>query len=202
MILRVTEYGEEVLRQKGSEVAVFDDGLRKLVVDMVETMYAAEGIGLAAQQVGLPLQVCVIDVSLLDAADLHYELDGKRPPIDLIMPMALINPVVRVLPSRTEQEEEGCLSFPGVRGMVPRDDAIAVDFRDPEGGAHTLLAQGWFARVVQHEVDHLNGVLFIDHMDPRQLRSLENKIKRIRRDSRDRLKKLADASPEASSPSS
>lgn len=188
MILRVTEYGEEVLRQKGGQVDVFDEGLRKLAEDMVETMYAAEGIGLAAQQVDFPIQMCVLDVSDLSEDLLFYELDGKRPPVDLIMPMVLVNPIVKILPGRTASEEEGCLSFPGIRGEVTRPDVIEVAYQDLEGGAHRLIAQGWLARVVQHEVDHLNGVLFIDHMEPRKLRSLEAKIKKLRRATRDRLK--------------
>ncbi len=188
MILRVTEYGEDVLRQKGEAVKVFDDGLRQLAADMLETMYAAEGIGLAAQQVGYPVQLCVIDIKDIDDELLAYELDGKRPPIEIIMPMVLVNPVVRVLPGPSQTEEEGCLSFPGLRGEVPRGDAIEVQYQDLDGASHRLLAQGWFARVVQHEVDHLNGVLFIDHMEARQIRLLESKIKRIRRASRERLR--------------
>lgn len=190
MILRVTEYGEDVLRKTGSQIEVFDDGLRKLAADMLETMYAAEGIGLAAQQVNIPVQMCVIDVSDLDDALLFYELDGKRPPIDIVMPMVLVNPVVTVIPGRTSREEEGCLSFPGIRGLVPREDQISLRYQDLSGAPHNLLAEGWIARVVQHEVDHLNGVLFIDHMEPRQLRLLDARLKKLRRATRDWLKQL------------
>ena len=190
MILRVTEYGEAVLRQTGDPIEVFGDGLRKLAVDMIETMYHAEGIGLAAQQVDFPIQMCVVDVSDLQDELLLYELDGKRPPIELIMPMVLVNPVIKVLSGNTAKEEEGCLSFPDIRGPVTRADRIEVDYQDLSGGAHHLLAEGWLARVIQHEVDHLNGVLFIDHMDPRSLRSIESKIKKLRRDTRDRIKEL------------
>jgi peptide deformylase len=177
MILRVTEYGEEILRRKGERIEVFDEGLRALACDMIETMYAAEGIGLAAQQVDLPLQLCVIDVSDLQDDLLRFELDGKRPPVELIMPLVLVNPVVRVFPGHTATEEEGCLSFPGIRGEVTRADAIEVHYQDLDGGKHHLRTEGWLARVVQHEVDHLQGVLFIDHMETRRLRSLDGKLK-------------------------
>jgi peptide deformylase len=181
MLLRVTQYGEEVLRQKGEQVTVFDDALIELANDMLETMYESEGIGLAAQQVGHAIQLCVIDIAGMDPKLLRFELDGKRPPLDLIMPMALVNPEVSTLPGKTVSEEEGCLSFPGVRGEVARADKIEVRYQDPTGAAHLLIAEGWFARVVQHEVDHLNGVLFIDHMESRQLKALESKIKKVRR---------------------
>jgi peptide deformylase len=187
MILRVTQYGEPILRQSGKRVEKFDAKLRELAENMIETMYEEAGVGLAAQQIDEALMLCVIDVSDLDEADLHYELDGKRPPIDLIMPMVLVNPVVRLLPGRTVSGEEGCLSFPGLRGDVVRSDAVEVEYQDLEGAAHVLRAQGWFARVIQHEYDHLKGVLFIDHMDTRDLRRLDSKLKRLKRASRDFL---------------
>ena len=165
-------------------MTVYDEGLVKLADDMVETMYESEGIGLAAQQIGIAIQLCVIDIADMDPGLLHYEFDGKRPPIDLIMPMALVNPVVRVIEGKTSTEEEGCLSFPNVRGDVSRGDEIEVTFQDLDGAFHNLKTRGWYARVVQHEVDHLNGVLFIDHMETRELRQLDSKIKKIRRASK------------------
>lgn len=180
MRLRVTKYGEPVLRQVGETVSRFDDELRTLADNMVETMYSEEGIGLAAQQIDKAIQLCVIDVSDLPDEELDYRLDGLRQPIDLIMPMALVNPEVKVLPGSEVSGEEGCLSFPGIRGDVPRQDAIEVRFQDLQGDRHTLICSGWFARVVQHEVDHLNGVLFIDHMTRRQLRLLDTDLKRLK----------------------
>lgn len=180
MILRVTRYGEAVLRQVGEPVTVFDAALEKLAADMIETMYAAEGIGLAAQQVGLARQMCVVDLSLIEEEDLDYELDGRRTPIDLIMPMALVNPEVTISPGTAVTAEEGCLSFPAIRADIPRVEAIQVSFQDVKGGRHQLRCAGWFARVVQHEVDHLNGILFIDHLDRRTLRLLEPRLKRLR----------------------
>lgn len=179
MRLRVTRYGEAVLERAGEAVTVFDDGLASLARDMIETMYAEEGVGLAAQQVGDLRRICVIDVSGLDPADLAYELDGRRLPIDLIMPMVLVNPEVRVLSARKIIGEEGCLSFPAIRGDVARFERIEVSFQDLRGASHLLDCSGWFARVVQHEVDHLNGVLFINRMDKRQLRLLDHRLRRL-----------------------
>jgi peptide deformylase len=180
MRLRVTQYGEAVLRQPGERVERFDEDLRTLVSDMIETMYCAEGVGLAAQQVDHAIQVCVLDVSHIPEEEFDYQLDGLRQPIDLIMPMALINPVVTPLPGRSLIAEEGCLSFPDIRGDVPRAEAIEVAYQDVRGAAHKLFCTGWFARVVQHEVDHLNGVLFIDRMDKRQLRNLDTRLRRLK----------------------
>ncbi len=188
MQLRVTQFGEPILRQTGEQVSVFDEKLESLVSDMVETMYAEEGVGLAAQQIDQAIQLCVVDVSHLPDEELDYQLDGLRPPIDLIMPMALVNPVVRILPGKQVWGDEGCLSFPGVRGDVPRAETIEVTFQDVKGTPRRMTCSGWFARVVQHEVDHLNGILFIDHMDKRKLRLLENKLKKLKRESRRLLK--------------
>ena len=188
MQLRVTHYGEPILRQSGDTVTRFDEELKRLASDMVETMYAEEGVGLAAQQIDQAIQLCVIDVSQLPEEELDYQLDGLRPPIDLMMPMALANPVISVLPGRTVWGEEACLSFPGIRGDVPRAERIKVTFQDLEGKPHTLVCGGWLARVIQHEVDHLQGKLFIDHMDKRKVRLLESKLKRLKRDSRRAMK--------------
>jgi peptide deformylase len=184
MLLRVTQYGEPILRQPGEPVSVFGDELTALANDMLETMFAEEGVGLAAQQIDKALMFCVVDVSHLPDEELDYQLDGLKPPIELIMPMALANPVVRTLPGRTVVAEEGCLSFPEIRGDVPRLEAIEVTYQDLNGTPHRLSCSGWLARVVQHEVDHLNGRLFIDHMDKRKLRLLDSKLKRLKRETR------------------
>ena len=184
MLLRVTHYGESILRQVGEPVTVFGDKLKALADNMLETMFAEEGIGLAAQQIDKALMFCVMDVSHLPDEELDYQLDGLRPPIELIMPMALANPVVKALPGKTVVAEEGCLSFPEIRGDVPRPEAIEVTYQDLNGTSHTMICSGWLARVVQHEVDHLNGRLFIDLMDKRKVRLLEGKLKRLKRETR------------------
>jgi len=184
MVLRVTQYGELVLRQPGQRIVQFDQALRKLSEEMIETMYAEDGAGLAAQQVGEALQLCVIDIGDLEAELVDFELDGKRPPIDLIMPLVLINPELQVLPGRKLEAEEGCLSFPGVRIRVARPEAVEVRYQDVEGAPHVLRAGGWFARVIQHEYDHLQGVLFIDHLGTKELRQLDAKLKKLKRAAR------------------
>ncbi len=185
MVLRVTQYGESVLRQKGQPLKALDEGLRKLANDMIETMHAAEGVGLAAQQVGHALPLFVVDISDLDPALLDYQLDGKQPPIDLLMPMVVINPQLRLLPGKPVTAEEGCLSFPGIRIDVPRADSIELNYQDLDGSHHVLHASGWFARVIQHEYDHVQGVLFIDHLETRALRLLDSKLKRLKRAARE-----------------
>jgi len=163
MVMRVTHYDEPVLRQEGARITEFDDDLRQLVVDMVETMYEAEGIGLAAQQIGRAIQLCVIDPQLPPGeVPFDYLLDGKQPPVEFLFPLALCNPVVTELPGPQLAYEEGCLSFPDIRGDIIRPAVVRCVYQDVEGHTHTLDCDGILARVIQHEVDHLHGKLFID----------------------------------------
>jgi peptide deformylase len=182
MRLRVTLYGEPVLRKKGSLVTVFDEALKALVTDMVDTMHVEEGVGLAAQQVGKALQLFVIDLSVMEKTEhFVYLIDGRQPPIELCMPMALINAEFEFLGERDLAGEEGCLSFPELRGDVMRYPAVRGSFQDVKGNRHTIEAEEWFARVLQHEFDHNQGVLFIDHMTPQSLRKIETQIKQLKR---------------------
>jgi peptide deformylase len=189
MHLRVTYYGESILEQPTRPVEAFGPELDRLARDMIETMYAEEGVGLAAPQVDSDLRLCVVDVGHLPPEELLYEIDGRQPPIDLLMPMTLVNPRLRTVPGETETGEEGCLSFPGIRGPVPRASAIEVDYQDLSGQAHQLRCSGWFARVVQHEVDHLDGVLFIDRMAKTAYKSIEGSVRRLRRQTQRTLPK-------------
>jgi len=178
MLLPIVHYNDPILRKKGAKVEVFDAALAALANDMIETMRAAPGIGLAAQQIGRALQLCVVDVSRVDD-DMTWELDGGRPPMELFMPMVIANPAVTVHPVEKEIIEEGCLSFPGIRGEVERRDEITVKFQDAQGVPHVLVCNGMMARCVQHEVDHLNGVLFIDRMKKKTLAPLEKALKEL-----------------------
>lgn len=184
MSLRIVHYNEPVLRVKGEKVATFDSALARLVSDMVETMHEAGGIGLAAQQIGLALQLCVVDLRDSDA-EFNWTLDGARPPLDLFMPMALANPKVAITPGTPDTlYEEGCLSFPKIRGDISRQDSITVKFQDEKGVPHVLVCDGLLARCIQHEVDHLNGVLFIDRMDKKTRAKIEDAVKDLAKETR------------------
>ncbi|MEO6874310.1 MAG: peptide deformylase [Opitutaceae bacterium] len=184
MSLPIVHYNDPILRKKGEKITVFDAALVKLANVMVASMQQAEGIGLAAQQIGQALQLCVVDLRPAEA-DFNWELDGARPPLDLFMPMAIVNPKITPLP-KTEIliYEEGCLSFPKIRGDVDRPDAITVTFQDENGVPHTLRADGLLARCIQHEADHLNGILFIDRMDKKVRAGLDDAIKTLAKETR------------------
>ena len=184
MLLPIVQYGAPVLRKKGETIAVFDAALNRLAEDMVETMHAARGIGLAAQQIGRALQICVVDLRQADA-EYTWQLDGKRPPKELIMPLVLVNPRVTAVPRPRDTAEEGCLSFPEIRGDVERPDRITVEFKDAHGHPHTLAATGMLARCIQHEVDHLDGVLFIDRMDKQTLAALDPRLRALKKRTRE-----------------
>lgn len=184
MALRIVHYNDPVLRKKGEPVTVFDSSLALLADQMIATMHTASGIGLAAQQIGKALQFCVVDLRETDR-DFAWELDGAHPPLELFMPLALANPVVTLLPSEETVYEEGCLSFPDIRGDVYRPDAIRVTYQDLQGTSHTLSCDGLLARCIQHEVDHLNGTLFIDRMEKKVRASIDKSIKELAKRTRE-----------------
>ncbi len=184
MALRIVHYNDPILRKKGAKITAFDAALTDLADAMVETMHEAHGIGLAAQQVGRAIQLCVIDLSGVKR-DFTWDLDGKRPPLDLWMPLALINPVVTVLPGDDYEYEEGCLSFPEIRADVIRPDAISVRYQDILGTPHVLVCDGLLARCIQHEADHLNGVLFIDRMEKKIRAGIDKAVKELAKQTRE-----------------
>ncbi|MBK1878419.1 peptide deformylase [Pelagicoccus mobilis] len=188
MLLQIVQYGEKVLHETGKPVTEFDQELRTLFENMVDTMYEAEGIGLAAQQIGKALQFCVVDLNGCDP-DFEYTLDGSKPPMDLFMPMALCNPKVELIESEVTSYEEGCLSFPNIRGDVERTDWIRCEFQDLDGTPHTIEANGLLGRCIQHEVDHLNGILFTDRMKKRMLKKIQLPVNQLKAKTLQRLKK-------------
>ena len=179
MALQIVQYGEKVLREPGKPVTKFDASLKKLFREMVETMYDAEGIGLAAQQVGRALMFCVVDLNGSDA-DFDYTLDGSKPPLDFFMPMGICNPKIEVLDATETSYEEGCLSFPRLRGDVDRPEGIRCSFQDLDGAPHVIECNGLLGRCIQHEVDHLNGVLFIDRMKKRSLKKIQSEVNQLK----------------------
>jgi peptide deformylase len=179
MALPIVHYNNPILRKKGAKVTAFDDALVKLAQDMLDTMHAAEGIGLAAQQIGRALMLCVIDIHP-KAPDFSWALDGAKPPLELFMPLVIANPEVTVVPNVDEYVyEEGCLSFPKIRGDIIRPDAVSVKYQDQRGVPHVLVADGLLGRCVQHEVDHLNGVLFIDRMEKDVRASIDESVRAL-----------------------
>ncbi len=163
MILPIVQYGHPALRSKGKPIDTIDDRIRKLAGDMIDTMNEADGVGLAAQQVGLSLQLCIVDVT--DAGDRAGTMivDGTEVDVDEYMPMILINPEVEKL-GNTAPDTEGCLSFPGLQGAIPRPLEVKVTAKTLENETLTFEATGLLARAIQHEHDHLHGILFIDKM--------------------------------------
>ncbi len=190
MILRVTKYGEPILLKKGDTVKLFNKELEKLASDMIETMYAKEGVGLAAQQVDEDKMICVVDLRFPpddERANESFTFDDKSPPLELIMPLVLVNPVITTFPGESSVYEEGCLSFPEIKGDVIRPNNIEMTFQDLKGGYHKIQSSSFLGRVIQHEVDHLNGILFIDRMEKETLDAIKPELKKLKRQSRDFL---------------
>lgn len=188
MPLPIVHFNSPILRKKGARVTGFDEALRAFAQEMIATMHAAAGIGLAAQQVGRAVQLCVVDLRKADL-DFKWELDGAKPPLDLFMPLVLANP--EVTPERGTEDflyEEGCLSFPKIRGDVARPDAITVKFQDERGAPHVLRCDDLLSRCIQHEVDHLHGILFIDRMEKPIRAKLDPAIKALAKETRQAAK--------------
>jgi peptide deformylase len=163
MLLPVVKYGDPVLRRKGSPVEAVTPDIRALVADMFETMYDSNGVGLAAQQVGRALQVTVIDVREVTDRPSTLWIDDREVDPPALMPLTLINPRLRTS-GANETGPEGCLSFPAIYAEITRPSLVDVEALDAEGRPLRFRAGGLLGRAIQHEVDHLNGILFIDRM--------------------------------------
>jgi peptide deformylase len=163
MILEVKKYGHPTLRQKGARVERITPDLKRLIADMFETMRERHGVGLAAQQVGQALQLTVIDVREVTDRPSTLELNGKPAGVSEIMPLVLINPEIKPF-GESVAGGEGCLSFPEIYGEIPRPASVDVKALDEKLKLVEFRAGGLLSRVVQHEIDHLNGILFIDRM--------------------------------------
>lgn len=180
MILTVVKYGNPILRAKGEEITRFDEELKQLSIDMIDTMHAHGGVGITAHQVGKPLQLFAIDPNMKsEDADFFYELDGKKQPLELIMPLVAVNPTIMNLSEIFKGLEEECLSFPDISGVVKRCTEIRMNYQDIEGNHHVLYATGLLAGIVQHMYDHLYGKLFIDVMDANDIIKHKSKIEEL-----------------------
>ncbi len=164
MLYEIQTYGKKVLRTKTEEITQIDDNLRDFVANMFETMYAAEGIGLAAPQVSNSIRLFVIDLSPLD------EAEGRR---------VFVNPQIIKFGDENDEFEEGCLSIPTVREIVTRPTSIRITYQDMNGQHYDEVIDGFLARVIQHEYDHLEKTLFVDHISSLKRSLLKNTLKKI-----------------------
>ena len=187
MILPILEYGDPILRAKGKPIDNIDDRIRELAANMIETMHAANGVGLAAQQVGEALQLTVLDVSLVEDRPSTLKVDGKEVDPKAAMPLVLINPEIE-LRGATETGVEGCLSFPEITGDIERATSVTVRAQTLESSAIEIEATGFLARAIQHEGDHLNGILFIDRMNSAAKAALSSRLKRLQKETRRGIK--------------
>lgn len=180
MILPILQYGDPVLRAKGQRIEKVDDQIRELAANMLQTMHAAHGVGLAAQQVGEALQLTVLDISQVEDRLSTLKLNGEDADPTASMPLVLINPEIE-LGSQTEIGTEGCLSFPEITGEIERAKSVITRAQDLEGEKIEIEASGLLARAIQHEVDHLNGILFVDRMNSAAKAALASRLKRLQK---------------------
>ena len=159
-IRKILKFPDQDLRIKAKPVETFDKELKTLTDDMFETMHSVNGIGLAATQIGIAKQVAVIDIS-----------PEKNEPL------VIVNPAIQILdPSKTEDHDEGCLSVPGFFEKISRPSDIKLTYQDLNGEKKEIKPEGLLTKVVQHELDHLNGRLFVDHISELKRRRIRNKI--------------------------
>ncbi len=183
MKLAITKYGNPILRAKGSRVEKIDDEIRELAFNMLETMHAANGVGLAAQQIGRALQLTVLDVSQVEDRPSTMKLNGKEVDPIASMPLILINPELEM----GEEQilgSEGCLSIPDVNADVMRSLNVTARAQTLDEEEIEVEASGLLARALQHEVDHLNGILFIDRISSAAKASLASRLKRMQKENR------------------
>jgi peptide deformylase len=187
MILPILEYGDPILRAKGKRVESIDDRIRELAANMVETMHAANGVGLAAQQVGQALQLTVLDVSVIEDRPSSLTVNGKEVDPKTAMPLVLINPEIELC-GETEVAAEGCLSFPEITGEIERARSVRVRAETLEGDGIEMEVSGFLARAIQHEGDHLHGILFIDRMNSAAKAALSSRLRRLQKETKRGIK--------------
>lgn len=182
MIRPIVFYPQPVLRKVASEVGEVTEEIRTLAEDMVETMYDANGVGLAAPQVGVSLQLAVVDVSHDPECISYLRINGEDVSLDEISPLTFLNPKLE-LRGPKDTDVEGCLSFPDLRGDITRPFEVKATVETLDGGTLVIETDGLFARAIQHETDHLFGKLFIDRMTSarklairRQLREMQQQF--------------------------
>jgi peptide deformylase len=178
MTLEVVKYGHPALRQKGARIEKITPEIQALAAAMLDAMHANKGIGLAAQQIGRPLQLTVLDLRGVTDRPSTLKLDGKESDIAAIMPLVLINPAIQPA-GEPATAPEGCLSFPEIYGDIERPSLAEVRAINEKGQAIQFSCGGLLARVIQHENDHLNGILFIDRMKRDAKEELKPKLEEL-----------------------
>ena len=166
--LKLMRYGSDVLRGVAQPVEEITDEIRQIAEDMLKAMYDSEGVGLAAPQIGIPKRIIVIDVDPYDPSN---------------DPIALINPEI-VEQEGQEDAEEGCLSVPEIRGDVERAEKVTVEALDLDGNKVRIEGTDLLARVLQHEIDHLNGVLFVDHLGRLKKQLIKKQLRKIEQETK------------------
>jgi len=188
MVLPIVKYGHPVLRQRGDKIKAITPELQQLIADMLETMKVAHGVGLAAQQIGRAIQLTVIDVRGIADRPSTLELNGQPANVDAHMPLVLINPKVRPLDAPVSGPE-GCLSFPEIFADVSRPETVEVTAMNEKGEPVAFRCGGLLGRAVQHETDHLNGVLFIDRMTAERKAELRAELDELHAETKRELAK-------------
>ena len=179
MILPIVKYGHPALRQKGARIEKITPEIKQLIADMFETMKASNGVGLAAQQISRTLQLTVIDVREVKDRPSTLELDGKPADVAEFMPLVLINPEISPV-GEPVSGGEGCLSFPEIYAEISRPESVDVKALNEKGERTEFRCGGLLARAVQHETDHLHGILFIDRMDRITKEELRDELDALR----------------------
>jgi len=181
MKLLIRKYGDPALRLKGKPVGEADGRIRELADNMLETMRAANGIGLAAQQVGEAVQLTVLDISAVEDRPSTMAWNGREVNPNDHMPLIILNPQIETGPEK-EIASEGCLSFPEISADIERAGWAKVEAQTLDGERVEIEATGLLARALQHEIDHLHGILFIDRMRSAAKASLSSKLKRLQKE--------------------
>ena len=178
MVLKIVLYPETVLRAKCRDITAVTEEHRQLAANMLDTMNDAHGVGLAAPQVGMDLQLAVIDVSHNPKCVSYLRINGQDADLVKSMPMIFLNPKIE-LGRQKESGEEGCLSFPDLRSQIRRSTDVEVTYQTLDGETVKVETDGLLARAFQHEIDHLNGILFIDRMSAAAKVGLKRKLARL-----------------------
>ncbi len=179
----IRKYGDPVLREKARPVDEVTEEVRAFAANLIETMRGERGLGLAAQQVGETRAVCVVEVP----RELDMDERGERLHPDMPTPLVLINPEIVEFSDDTVSAQEGCLSFPEIYAPITRSESIRIRYKDLDGKDHDERFRAMAARVIQHEVDHLNGILYIDRMSQIKKIAIKGRLRRMKEETEERL---------------